>query len=290
MSTKTTAFVFCFLLSVITSLSAQDFQFGLSAGVAHYQGDLTPDPANFPIGLGELGPTAGFFGRWAQKKRMSLRIGLQFGQIYGDDAKSGNPDRIERNLSFQTNIFELSVVEEINLLNIRSRTYSNHTRKMTPYAFIGIAGFYFNPKAEYQGQLYALQPLGTEGQGMPGFPERYSLIQVAIPMGGGIKIKVGNSGILAFEMGGRKLFTDYLDDVGGAYVDLDVLAAGNGSLAAALSNRSGELRGREPINYPTGTPRGGKFKDWYYFSTVSFSWMPSANNRKHKKALGCPGF
>ncbi len=267
------------------SLSAQDFQFGLSAGMAHYQGDLTPKPDKLPVAMGKTGLSAGVFGRWSQKQRMALRIGLQFGQISASDAQSGNPDRILRNLSFQTNLFELSFVEEIHLFRFGGR----FGRRFTPYGFLGIAGFYFNPKAEYQGQLYALQPLGTEGQGMPGFPPRYALTQLAIPMGGGLKFLLGQNSTLSLEIGGRKLFTDYLDDVGGNYVDLDALAANNGALAAALSNRSGEITGKEPTNQP-GTARGGPYKDWYFFSTVSFSWTLTGNGLNSKKMLGCPGF
>lgn len=276
-------FSFCLLFPAI--LSAQEFQMGISAGIAHYQGDLTPTPKNLPVSLGQVGPSTGVFGRWLQGQRLAMRIGLQYGFIHGADARSHNSDRIKRNLSFQTNIFELSIIEEFNLFKLNGR----YSKRFTPYFFAGIAGFYFNPKAEYKGQIYALQPLGTEGQGLPGFAPRYSLTQLAIPMGGGLKVFISQNTILSLEIGGRKLFTDYLDDVGGAYVDLDVLAAGNGALAAALSNRSGELNGTEPINHPTGTPRGGKYKDWYYFSTVSLSWYLS-QSAKNPRNIGCPTF
>ncbi|HHJ51387.1 MAG TPA: hypothetical protein ENJ88_10870 [Phaeodactylibacter sp.] len=269
------------------SVQAQELQFGVSAGLAHYQGDLSPDPLSNPIAaVLEFGPSLGVFGRWPQSGHFNLRIGLQYGRVTGSDATSKDPGRTGRNLSFQSDIFELSAIEEINLRKFGGR----FGHKFTPYGFIGIAGFYFNPKALYQGQLYALQPLGTEGQGMPGFPERYALTQLAIPLGGGLKFQVGQSGVLALEIGGRKLFTDYLDDVGGSYVDLNVLAAGNGQLAADLSNRSGELTGKEPTNYPTGTPRGGPAKDWYFFSTISFSWELGRQNGNGGRQLGCPTF
>ncbi len=279
---STVSFIFVFF--TFSAIKAQDLQLGFSAGMAHYQGDLSPDLFQNPIAaITEFGPSFGGFGRWAQNKRLNLRIGLQYGRISGSDATAKDPERVERNLSFQSDLFELSVMEEIHLLKFGEY----ERRRFTPYAFLGIAGFYFNPKAEYQGQLYALQPLGTEGQGMPGFGERYLLTQLAIPMGGGLKFKIGSGSVLSLEVGGRKLFTDYLDDVGGSYVDLNVLAAGNGQLAAALSNRGAELTGKEPINFPTGTPRGGPAKDWYFFSTVSFAWTPGKSN---KKQMGCPTF
>ena len=35
-------------------------------------------------------------------------------------------------------------------------------------SFVGVGGFYFNPKAKYEGKWVSLQPLGTEGQGLNG--------------------------------------------------------------------------------------------------------------------------
>ena len=51
--------------------------------------------------------------------------------------------------------------------------------RWTPYVTGGAAVFTFNPKAEYNGEWVALQPLGTEGQGLPQYPDRkkYSLIR-----------------------------------------------------------------------------------------------------------------
>ena len=49
----------------------------------------------------------------------------------------------------------------------------------------------------------------------------YNLTQFAIPFGGGIKFRVSENVVLAYEVGFRKTFTDYLDDVSTFYVDQD---------------------------------------------------------------------
>ena len=65
------------------------------------------------------------------------------------------------------------------------------------------------------GQWYALQEPKTEGQGTTAFPSRkpYSLTQLSIPFGGGIKIGVSKDFNVIIEYGLRKTFTDYLDDI-----------------------------------------------------------------------------
>ena len=89
-------------------------------------------------------------------------------------------------------------------------------------------------------------------------------------MGLGIRVKITEKFDLNVEMGVRKTFTDYLDDVSGAYPDLNALAAQD-PVAAALSDRI------DPIEYPRGAAfingiRGEDTKaDWYVISSISFT-------------------
>lgn len=115
-----------------------------------------------------------------------------------------------------------------------------------------------NPMTEYNGEMIELQPLGTEGQGSnlnPNSP--YSLTQFAIPFGVGIKLNLSRGVAISLEYGLRKTFTDYLDDVGGNYVDQVALSAANGDLAARLADRS--IGGFQAVG-----PRGNSAtNDWY---------------------------
>ena len=250
-------------------IQAQEMQLGLSGGVSLYQGDLQPSNDYSIEAVGKIGYSAGGFARFVHNPTWNTRLGLQYGYIEGSDALSSNVNRQARNLNFQTNLFELSLIEEINL----SKFDPFKGYIVSPYLFLGVGVTYFNPKTEYMGELVALQPLGTEGQGMPGFEDKYSLLQLVIPFGGGIKMAVSNSATLNFEIGGRKTFTDYLDDVSGYYVSDRELAAGNGSLAAQLAYRTDEFNG-DPNELATGEKlRGGpEYKDWYYFITVGIAF------------------
>ncbi|NRA12748.1 MAG: hypothetical protein HRT57_12395, partial [Crocinitomicaceae bacterium] len=111
-----------------------------------------------------------------------------------------------------------------------------------------------------------LQPLGTEGQGSSLNSKSYGLTQLAIPIGLGAKISMGDKASINFEIGLRKTFTDYIDDVGsGSYIDPVLLAAENGPLAAELSNRS-------LSDSRFGRRGNASTKDWYVFSGVMFTF------------------
>ena len=104
-------------------------------------------------------------------------------------------------------------------------------KKLIPYAFLGVAFIYHNPKAKTpDGEWIALKPLETEDKS-------YSRIQPVIPFGLGAKLKLTNNIDISAEISIRYTFTDYLDDVSGNYKDLSKFSD---PLAAAMSNRSGE--------------------------------------------------
>lgn len=200
------------------------------AGTSFYFGDLNPSGAFVDPGLG-LGAMA----RYNLDKRLAFKFGLNYARISGSDANATASFPANRNLSFQSNLVEGSAQFEFNFL-----PYEHNSRDQffTPYLFVGMSIFRFNPMAEYEDQLVALRPLGTEGQNIN---EEYGLVQPAIVYGGGIKVDIAYSLSLNIEISTRALFTDYLDDVSTVYPDLDRLESTRGSLAAALSDRSGEL-------------------------------------------------
>ena len=75
------------------------------------------------------------------------------------------------------------------------------------------------------------------------------------------------------DIGAKYLFTDYLDDVGGTYMNVRELQEGNGDLAAALGNRTGELEGSDPVDLPTGTQRGdNKNNDFLFTAQITLSY------------------
>ena len=145
--------------------------------------------------------------------------------------------------------------------------------------------------------LVFLQPLSTEGQGLPGYTgQPYKLTQLAIPFGGGLKFAINDDFRIGVEVCMRKLFTDYLDDVSTNYADPVDLFNAKGVLAVALSYRGNEVAGGNP-NYPAKDSQRGskKFKDLYYTAGLHFTYRMGGNNSNNgifggnKRKMGCPG-
>lgn len=262
--------------------AAQDFDFMeqsevvAGGGAMNYIGDLNNQSVVSPLhGAGSVGFRTRLDNRWA------LRLDMAYGRV------SCDKDYIERrNLSFRSDIFELTAMAEFNF-----RPFGPGATEgvWTPYIFGGIGVFHYNPKALYTdeqgGQLWvALQPLHTEGQGTSLYPERrpYALLQLCMPFGVGLKWRINKTFSLMMEYGFRKTWTDYLDDVSTTYVDRSLLVSEveEGSLAAIMADRSGEVSAGY-VNSP-GIKRGDdSLKDWYAFLRVAvgvnietlFGWM-----------------
>jgi len=224
----------------------QEGEFGFGAGAAHYFGDLnTRSRVNRP----KIAATAFFrknFGNY-----IALRVGATYARIgYSDKYNKQNEYQQRRNLSFNSNVWELALQGDFNFYKFMPY---NEQLRFTPYVTLGMSIFSYDPYAYLQGQRYFLRNLGTEGQGSDQYPDRkpYTTMAMAIPFGVGIKYNLNNRMNIGVEVVHRFTNTDYLDDVSKTYVEPEVFLPnpdGSPSPAQLLSDRS----------YETGTPIGGK--------------------------------
>ncbi len=268
------------LLIVLTS-SAQrkkrSAEVGVFLGGSYYIGEINPTAH-----LNQFTkPAGGFVFRYNMNSRLSARLNFLAGRIEGHDSFSSSEAALQRNLNFKSPINELSLQLEFNFFDY---AIGNEKRKFSPYLFLGIAGFKFNPQGQLaNGAWVALQPLGTEGQGLDGgaSKKKYKLIQLSIPFGVGAKVHLSKNIGISFEWGMRKTFTDYLDDVSKKYYDPTVLAATRGGTAAVLSDPS---IGTDPGYSNTGRQRGNPTnKDWYSFVGIALTI------KLKEKRETCPG-
>ncbi len=210
-------FLLIVLLSAAISSQAQFrygyFSVGVSGGSTNYLGDLDDD---FTFRFTKAGVGADV--KYRLNPFMSFRMGFFHGWARAADSVSGSFARNRRNLHFRTQISEVNAVVVFDFVPNDRRF--NYRPKYVPYVFGGVSIFRFNPEAQLGGQWIPLQPLGTEGQqtGLPQYPEPYSLVQLAVPMGAGVRFALTDLIDLEVETGFRKTFTDYLDDVSGEYV------------------------------------------------------------------------
>lgn len=242
---------------------AQRWELGGWAGISNYFGDL-----NTNTSFEYLGPAGGALLRYNWNRRWAYKVGLGAGVVAYEDIASHYPYQKARNLSFSSNIFEMTNEVEFNFFRYEKERIDY---RFTPYLTTGIVVFYFNPKAEYEGTTYSLRDLGTEGQKNPDASRRpYSRVNVAIVAGGGFKYSFHPRWAIGLETGVRRTFTDYLDDVSTVYPPY--LANGDGTSEAArrLYDRSGEIG--EVIGKP-GKQRGfTEKKDFYLFTGISLTY------------------
>ncbi|MBC8048464.1 MAG: outer membrane beta-barrel protein [Fimbriimonadaceae bacterium] len=281
--------IFSFItIGAFSQRPMQWMEVGVFGGVANYYGDLTQDY----VVAGTSKPAFGGFIKYNMGYRMGLKLSLNHGWIAAADSNSTRQNQLLRNLSFESPVTEVALTFEYFFPGFYPKKLH---RPLSPYVYTGIAGFHFKPEAFYEGEWYELQPLGTEGQDINelDFREPYSLYDLAIPIGIGVKWAMTERWNLGFEYGARWTFTDYLDDVSRTYADRNTLIEFNGLDAYNLSNRTGEILGGEPIDYSFNDYRGDPTNnDWYMFLgfTLSRNFIPGTEEgflSLDKPGLGC---
>jgi len=270
------------LLLIIISLvfnfasTAQQFkpntEVGLILGTSYYLGDLNTTHFN------QSSATAGLVIRKNIYKRFVYKAEVMYLNLKSDERQSSDTIALDRGLHFRSPVYELSGQIEFNFLPYQS---GNPLYTWTPFVYTGISIFSFNPQAEnINGEWVDLQELGTEGQGTTtefdgNTRSKYSLIQFAIPIGGGLKIAVNENFNIVLEYGARKTFTDYLDDVSTTYAGPNI----NGSWPVEMSDLA------QQMSDPNGThvkdeQRGNPDKkDWYSFAGITLSFKLNNNTK-----------
>ncbi len=244
--------------------SVQEGEYGITGGAAHYFGDLNNRGAiNRPkIALGA-------FFRKQFSNYTALRLTAHFAQLGYSDQYSENEYQRRRNLSFNTNIFEIAIRGDFNFFKFIP-TDPNHA--FTPYATIGVGVFSYDPYAYLNGQKYYLRPLDTEGETFYKGRKAYGTMALCVPIGLGVKYAITSKINISGEIAYRFTTTDYIDDVSTTYVGADKFPSVNGSpsVASLLQDRS----------YETGTPIGdegrqrgfSKQKDAYAIAEIGLSF------------------
>lgn len=244
-------------------------EFGIGVGAAHYFGDL-----NTRARINRPKPAVSLFFRKQFGNYIALRVGGTFAQLgYSDIYNKDNEYQRRRNLSFNTNIWELAVQGDFNFFKFLP---DDPQFRFTPYITLGVGAFNYDPYTYLRGQKYYLRPLGTEGQGSSLYPDRkqYGTMALCMPIGVGIKYGLTEKINLGLEVLYRLTTTDYIDDVSKTYAPdafPQYLPDGSPTVWYQLQDRS----------YETGTPIGikdrqrgyEKQKDQYVTAmlTVSFN-------------------
>jgi len=246
-----TFFSFGFFLA-----SAQTWEAGGFLGSSGYMGDINPvKPLKFTDLAFGAQIKRNFDGYW------SAKLAFMQGKVQGNDANSSNSFQRQRNLNFYSPVSELSLQVEFNLFKyLAGDIYGYGTRKVSPYLFLGVGAFSFNPITKYNGYDIELIAVQTEAVA-------YKNNAISVPYGAGVKYNIKGNFNLIGEIGYRTAFTDYLDDISGRYVDFSVITP-KSPITQQLSDRSAIPK----IGIP-GNQRGDfRPRDTYMFAGISLTY------------------
>lgn len=249
-------------------------ELGISVGAAHYFGDLNTRGA-----INRPKPAVGIYYRKYLNDYVGVRAHGRFMQLGYSDVYNKNEFQNRRNLSFNTNLWELGLQGDFNFFRFEPGSLYE---RFSPYLTGGASIFYFNPYTYLGGVKYYLQPMRTEGQGSALYPDRkpYSQMSYAWLIGGGFKYNISKKVNVGLEALYRFTQTDYLDDVSTTYVGAAAFptVGGQPSVAAQLQDRSG-VKGT-PIGV-AGRQRGNsRDKDQFITLELTISILFTSYNCK----------
>ena len=236
------------------------FEIGGIIGQSFYYGDLS----HGILQTQNLHFDYGAFVRYQRGRNWAVKFCYNKGKLSGDDAYNSAALK-PRNLRFFSPLTEYALMVEYMYPGFTACNKNN----WSPYATIGVAYFQFQPQSPSFGDL---RSLSTEGEGLPEFPDRkiYSLNQISIPFGIGIKFIPAKRIIIGAELAWRKTFTDYIDDVSKDFIDPTILLKEKGAKAVKASY-NGSFKYSAGTNY-VGQLRGNSSSnDWYCIAIVNVS-------------------
>jgi hypothetical protein len=201
------------------------------------------------------------------KHFMALRLEGTIGRIKSNDSllklgkiNNGAIGRYNRNLSFRSPIYEVSLTAEFHPIDLFGNSDpERYPPALSPYLIGGVGLFHFNPQANLNGKWIDLQPLHTEGEGFAEYPnsKEYKLTKLNVPFGIGISYEASSKFNVRLEYITRMTFTDYLDDVHGNYIDPALFSkylSGNDLTNALILNN--RVRTDAVPNLTTARPGG----------------------------------
>lgn len=241
----------------------QKGEFGITLGVAHYFGDI-----NTRAAINRPKPALGAFFRKQFGNYVGVRLSAHYAQLGYSDTYSKNEYQKIRNLSFNSNIWEVALQGDFNFFKFIP---NDPDYAFTPYVTLGVGVFTYDPYAYTNGEKEFLRPLGTEGQ-LRGYKGRspYNTLSYCIPLGVGVKYNLSEKINFSFEVVHRFTGTDYLDDVSTTYAgaaNFDALSKG-----LLLQDRSVEIDPAVPLGIE-GRQRGwSKQKDQYIIAEIGLTY------------------
>ena len=260
-------------LHISCILMAQSVKVGVGSGVSAYFGDLIYTQSFFQ----QVSPSMSADLSVDFSSRFRARLNIAYVPVQGDDKKSVYWPTRNRNLSFKSDVWEVSTLGEFDIFN-------SENVYVTPYLFGGPGMFFFNPTTiDRLGNKVQLKQVGTQGQ-----PETFALLmegkegatnklgnayktsELCLVSGLGLRVQLSDFFSVGAEIAYRFTNTDNLDDVSAKqYPDKNSM----NEYAYQLAFRGDEIKpGAQPGLQPRGNPL---VKDSYYSVQVRLTYQLS---------------
>jgi hypothetical protein len=189
--------VFLFSFIALSNVAlAQNFEIGLTLGANAYNGDVDIEAKNLPSTL-QLG--IGLVGKYRLSNRVLLRGQLLSSKLSGSEKNHSLTWRQARGFEFHTQMTELAGLLEWELIQKNRTSF---------FVFGGAGATFFKPTTNYnEPNPFIVSDFNTDAK------TNVNKITAVIPVGLGVKYALNNNLFLAFEVGARTVFTDYLDGI-----------------------------------------------------------------------------
>ena len=241
-------------------------EIGISAGLAHYFGDINPN-----VGLQRPKGAFGVFFRKQFGDYVALRLNGQYADVGYSDFRSKDRVQQERNLSFNSDLYSVSIRGDFNFF--RYNPGSSYYR-FTPFVSIGVGRMWFNSYTylPFDQRRYYLWVYNTENTNYS------SLGTTIIPIGFGVKYNLNKNVNIGFEFTHNITGSDYIDDVSGVYKDpTEFIGSGGSDPKNNQFNRTRlALHDRSDPSKPYGQPGkmrgfGSELNDTYVTAEITLS-------------------
>jgi opacity protein-like surface antigen len=173
---------------------------GAFVGVSNYKGDLANGEG---LGLSNTNLALGVFLRHYvdSAQTIAVRGNLIYGVLSSDERDYRSEGR---DFSFETTALEISIVGDWEVLKFFN-SRSNVLDIFSPYVFAGVGTAIVNPRVNYGSSSSSKSAEDSNAD--------YSSAQFVLPVGLGLKAKLGEAWTIGIEGGMRKVFSDYVDGV-----------------------------------------------------------------------------
>lgn len=185
--------LFVLLLAAVTVARAQDdeeykLEVGAGAGMVSYEGDFNGSITK------NMQPMYTLLVRRVINPYMGIRANLSFGKLKGssDDVTTFYPDYNEEPVEFSNSLVDFGVAYEYNFWPYGTGRDYRGAKKLTPFVYLGIGGTYVKQGDE-------------------------SVFTANVPIGLGVKYKIGRRVNLGLEWGVHFSLSDKLDGVEDPY-------------------------------------------------------------------------